>query len=193
MLLQTVPLTILNYLLTIKISYFLFSRMWKVRSLPWHERRIYHKLTSFSVFPFFQLLQLLECLSRYMCGDNLTMKVPPDFHNYTGLNGLVNSFPRFTIAPPNELILGCKPHWSTKMKKAISCEKWLLGVVLQNSFPKNLLKITEKYPWESLCNTVKSFHAVRLATVLKKDPLTGVSEQDYKINRKAPEFESLFK
>ena len=67
--------------------------MWKVRGLPWHERRIYHKLTSFSVFPFFQLLQLLECLSGYMCG------------------GLVNSFPWFTTAPPNESI--CNP----KMKK----------------------------------------------------------------------------
>ena len=151
--------------------------MWKVRGLPWRERRIYHTLTSFSVFPFFQLLQLLECLSGYMCGNNLTMKFPPDFHNYTGLNGLVNSFPWFTIAPPNELILGCKPHWSAKRKKTTSCEKWLLGGVLQNSFPKNFSKFTEKYLCESLSNTVKSFHAVRLATFLKKDPLTGVSEQ----------------
>ena len=30
-----------------------------------------------------------HCLSQYMCGHNLTMKFPPDFHNYTGLNGLV--------------------------------------------------------------------------------------------------------
>ena len=135
--------------------------MWKVRGLPWHERRIYHKLTSFSVFPFFQLLQLLECLSGYMCGDNLTMKFPPDFHNYTGLNGLVNSFPWFTIAPPNELVLGCKPHWSAK---TTSCEKWLLGGVLQNNLPKSFLKFTEKYLCESLSNTVKNFHEVRLAT-----------------------------
>ena len=35
---------------------------------------------------------VLECLSRHMYGDNLTMKFPPDFHNYTGLNGVVNSF-----------------------------------------------------------------------------------------------------
>ena len=151
--------------------------MWKVRGLPWHERRIYHKLTSFSVFPLFQLLQLLECLSGYMCDNNLTMKFPPGFHNYTGLNGPVNSFIWFTIAPSNELILGCKPYWSAKRKKTTSCEKWLLGGVLQNSFPKNFSKFTEKYLCESLSNTVKSFHAVRLATFLNEDLLTGVSEQ----------------
>ena len=151
--------------------------MWKFRDLPWHERRIHLTLTSFSVLPFLPLLQLLECQNWYMCGHNLTMKFPPDFHNYTGLNGFVNCFPWFTIATPNELILGCKPHWSAKRKKTTSCEKWLLGGVLQNSFPKNFSKFTEKYLCESLSNTVKSFHAVRLATFLKKDPLTGVSEQ----------------
>ena len=151
--------------------------MWKVRDLPWHERRIYPTLTSFSVLPFLPLLQLLECLNGYMCGHNLTMKFPPDFHNYTGLNGLVNSFPWFTIAPPNELILGCKSHWSAKRKKTTSCEKWMLGDVLQNSFPKNFSKFTEKYLCESLSNVVKSFHAVRLEAFWKKDPLTGVSEQ----------------
>ena len=36
-----------------------------------------------------------------MCGRNLTMKVPLDFHNYQELNGLLNSFSNFTIAPPN--------------------------------------------------------------------------------------------
>ena len=164
-----VQLTILNLLLNIKLSYFLFPRMRKVRGLPWHERRIYNKLISFSVFPFFQLLQLLECLSEYMCGDNLTMKFPPYFHNYIGLNGLVNSFPWFTIASPNELILGCKPHWCAEMKKTTSCEKWLRGV-LQNSFPKNLSKFTEKYLCESLSNTAKSFHAGRLATFFKERP-----------------------
>ena len=124
--------------------------MWKVLGLPWHERRIYYTLSSISVFPFFQLLQLLECLSGYMCGDNVTIKFPPDFHNYTGLNGFVNCFPWFTIATPNELILGCKPHWSAKRKKTTSCEKWLLGRVLQNSFSKNFSKFTEKY----LCDSI---------------------------------------
>ena len=91
-LLQTAPLTILNFLLTIKISYFSFSHTWKIRDLTWHERRIHPTLTSISVLAFLPLLQLLECLNGYMCGHNLTMKLPPDFHNYTGLKGLVNSF-----------------------------------------------------------------------------------------------------
>ena len=57
----------------------------------------------------------------------------------------------------------------------MSCEKWLLGDVLQKSFPKNFLKIHREIPvrW-SLSNNVESFHGVRLATLLKKDPLTGV-------------------
>ena len=124
--------------------------MWKVRGLPWRERRIYHTLTSFSVFPFYQLLQLLECLTGFMCGNNLTMEFPPDFQNYTGLNGLVNSFTWFTITPPNEPILGCKLHWSAKRKKTTSCKKWLLRRVLQNSLPKNFSKSTKKY----LCDTL---------------------------------------
>ena len=57
----------------------------------------------------------------------------------------------------------------------MSCEKWLLGGVLQKSFPKNFLKIHREIPVrQSLSNNVKSFHGVRLATLLKKDPLTGV-------------------
>ena len=150
--------------------------MWKVRGLPWHEGRIYHTLSSISVFPFFQLLQLLECLSRYMCGDNVSIKFPPDFHNYTGLNGFVNCFPWFTIATPNELILGCKLHWSAKRKTTTSCEKWLLGV-LQNSFSKNFSKFREIPVRQYLSNTVKSFNALRLATFSQKDLLAGASEQ----------------
>ena len=106
----------------------------------------------FQFFFFFQLLQLLE--SRYICGNNLTMKFSHDFHNNTGLNGLENSFPWFTTASLNELILGCKPHWSAKRKKTTSCEKWLLGGVLQNSFPKNFSKFTEKYLCDSLFLTL---------------------------------------
>ena len=63
------------------------------------------------------LLQLLECLNGYTCDGNSTMKFPPDFCNYTGLNGFVNFFSQFTIAPPNKLILGCKSDWSAKGKK----------------------------------------------------------------------------
>ena len=154
--------------------------MWKVQGLPWHERTIYHTWTNFSVFPFFQLLQLWECLSGYMCGDNLTMKFPSDIHNYTGLNGLVNSSPWFTIAPPNELILGCKPHWSAKRKKTTSCEKWLLRGALQNSFPKNFSKFTEKYLSDSLFLTLLTvFTTSGLQLFERKTSLLGFQSKPF--------------
>ena len=57
----------------------------------------------------------------------------------------------------------------------MSCEKWLLGGVLQKSFPKIFLNIHREIPvWQSLSSNVKSFRGIRLATLLKKDPLTGV-------------------
>ena len=57
----------------------------------------------------------------------------------------------------------------------MSCEKWLLGGVQQKSFPKNFLKINREIPVRrSLSNNAISFHGVRLATLLKKDPLTRV-------------------
>ena len=182
--------------------------MWKVRGLPWHERRNYQTLTIISVFPFSQLLQLLECLSGYMCGDNMTIKFPPDFHNYTGLNGwFVNCFPWFSIATPNELILGCKPHWSAKGKKTTSCEKWLLGGVLRNSFSKNFSKFTEKYLCDRIFLTLlKDFTSSGLQLFSRKISLLGFQNKPfvdllenrcswtiYKIHRKATEFKSLFK
>ena len=39
-----------------------------------------------------------------MCGHNLTMKFPPDFHNYTKLNGLLNS-------PSSNLLLLHQISW----------------------------------------------------------------------------------
>ena len=181
--------------------------MWKVRGLPWHERKIYHTLTSFSVFPLYQLLQLLECLSGYMCGDNWTMKFPSDFHNYVGLNGFVNSFTWFIIAPPNELILGCKPHWSAKRKKTTSCKKWLLGGVLQNSFPKIFSKFTEKYLYDTLFLTLlkvftqsglQHFKRKTSSVEYQSKPFVDSLESRcswiiYNIHRKTSEFESLFK
>ena len=142
-----------------------------------------------------------------MCCDNVTIKFPPDFHNYTGLNGFVNCFPWFTIATPNELILGCKPHWSAKRKKTTSCEKWLLGGVLQNSFSKNFSKFTEKYLCDSIFLTLlKVFTPSGLQLFKRKTSSLGFQNKPfvdplenrcswiiYKIHRKAPEFESLFK
>ena len=57
----------------------------------------------------------------------------------------------------------------------MSCEKWLLGGVLQKGFPKNFLKIHKEIRVRrSLSKNAKSFHDVRLETLLKKEPLTGV-------------------
>ena len=157
-------------MLTIKVSYFLFFKYVKSSrsTMTWKENL--PQINKFFSFPFFQLLQLLECLSGYMCSDKLTMEFPTNFHNYTGLNGLVNSFPWFTIAPPNELILGCKPHWSAKRKKTTSCEKSLLGV-LQNSFPKNFSTFTEKYLCDCLFLTLlKVFAPSSLQLFKRKTP-----------------------
>ena len=148
--------------------------MWKFRNLPWHERRIYPTLTSFSVLPFLPLLQLLECLNGYMCGHNLIMKFPPDFHNYTGLNRFVNSFPEFTIAPFTiadfRLSLICKKEKNNVMWEVVArrCSAKKLSY--------KFFKIHREIPVrQSFSNTVKSLQDVRLATLLKKDPLTGVS------------------
>ena len=53
---------------------------------------IYHlpHFTKFFSSSFLPLLQLLECLSPYVCGHNVTMKFSLDFHNYIRFNGLVN-------------------------------------------------------------------------------------------------------
>ena len=134
--------------------------MWKVHGLPWHERFIYHTWTNFLVFPFCQLLQLWKCLGGYMCGDNLTMKCPRDFHNYTGLNVLANSSPWFTIAPPYELILGWKPHWSAKRKK----NKIMWEMVARR--------------WES---SLKKLQALRTPTLLKRNSNTDFSSKIFKI------------
>ena len=62
-------------------------------------------------------------------------------------------------------------------KKTTSCEKWLLGGVLQKRFPKKLFKVHRKiHVLESLSNTVKGLCAVRLTTVLKRNPCTGILE-----------------
>ena len=81
-----------NFLLAIKISYFLFFTYVKISrsTIIWKE--FYPTLTGFPVLLFLPLHQLLECLGGYICGHNLAIKFPSDFYDYTGLNGLVNSF-----------------------------------------------------------------------------------------------------
>ena len=93
-----------GWLLKLAISY--FSDIWKFHDLGLHKRKIYPTLQSFSVFLFLPVLDLLKRISWYICGYKLSMKFPPDFHNYTRLKRLVNSFSWFNIAPPNKLIWG---------------------------------------------------------------------------------------
>ena len=73
-------------LLEVAISY--FWGMGKFRDLPSHIRR--PDFTNFfsSFFP----STSAAIGSRFLCGHNLTMKFPPDFHNYAELNKLVNFF-----------------------------------------------------------------------------------------------------
>ena len=87
-LLQTVPLPILNFLLTIKVSYFLFYTYVKsLRStMTWKENLPQSK--RFFSLSFLSTSPAIRMPKWVMCGDNLTMKFPPDSHNYTELNGL---------------------------------------------------------------------------------------------------------
>ena len=54
-----------------------------------------------------------------------------------------------------------------KNEKTTSCEKWLLGGVLQKKLSQKFLKIHREIPvGQPFSNTVKSFHAARLAILL---------------------------
>ena len=108
---------------------------------------------------------------------NFTMKFPSYFHNYTGLNGLVNSFSKFIIPAPNKLTLGCKPHQSAKTKRRIPREKWLLKEVFYKNTFLQITQNSQNNNWlESLSNTVKTLQAFRFATLLKRNTHTGVLE-----------------
>ena len=124
------------FLLT--ISYY-FSGMWKflwyVNNVPLHKRKFTPLWQDFQVFFFLHF----QSVCQYICGHNLTMTFPPNFHNYTGLNELVNSFFWFTIAPPNKSILSCKPHWYSKRKKNI-----IWDVVARCSAKKDFLKNSQR-------------------------------------------------
>ena len=80
-----------------------------------------------------------------MVGHNFTIKFPPDFHYYTGLNGLVNSFYYFTIALSNKFILGCKPHSFAKMNKKTKNKNNIMREMFARrcSTKKASLKITQ--------------------------------------------------
>ena len=140
-----------------------------------------------------------------MCGCNLAMKFPLDFHNYQELNASANSFSYFTNAPVNILILGCKPHWSVKNKKknillevvASKCSGKLSPwnfhkiyrevTVLESSFwrsrrpeefcKKEVLENFAKFKGKHVWHILffNKVVGLRLAILLKKGTSTGVS------------------
>ena len=62
--------------------------MWKFRNLHLHKRRIYPTLTNFSVLLFLPL----PVPKSVHAWPQLENEFPPDFHNYTALSRLMNSF-----------------------------------------------------------------------------------------------------
>ena len=92
-----------------------------------------------------------------------------------------------------------------KKEKTTSCEKWLLGGVLQKSFPKNFTKFTEKYLCYSLfLILLKTFRPSGLQLYWRETPALVFQNQSledhlqnswiiHKIQRKTPMLESLFK
>ena len=130
---------------------------------------------------------------------NFTMKLPPDFHNYMDWTGLPIPYPNLPSLHQTSLIC--------KKEKIKSCEKWLLGVVLQKRFPKNFTKFTEK----CLCCRfflllLKTFRRSGLQLYWRETPALVFRNQlladhlrnwcfsiIHKIQRKTPMLESLFK
>ena len=88
------------------------------------------------------------------------------------MNGLVNSFSQFTIAPPNKLILGCKPHCLQKGKKKTSCEKGLLGGVLQK---KKKIPKSFAIRYQPLVEVLQSSYDALQIVVLKKSQISQES------------------
>ena len=85
-----------------------------------------------------------------MSGHNLTMKFPPDFHNYTGLNGLGNCSPNlpflhktnlFSVAKLNDLQKGKKQHHVRSGCYDLFCKKAFLKIS-QNSQRNNCAAVS---------------------------------------------------
>ena len=135
------------------MSYFLFFKVCE-------NFEIYHYIKGeftplWQVFQFFFFFSL-QCLSRYMCGHNLTMKFPHDFHNCTGLNRLVNYCSYFTVAPPKKLILTWSLSDLQKEKNNIMWEV-IARRFLQKRFPKKLTKFTEKLCYSLFLILLRTF------------------------------------
>ena len=112
--LQTAPLTILDLLLIIKCSYFLFFTYVKCSrsTIAWTENLPHINKFFRSSFSFTSPAARMP--NGYICCHNLTMKFPPDFHNYTGLYSLWIPSPNCST---KWIDLCCKPHWPAKRKK----------------------------------------------------------------------------
>ena len=118
----------------LKLATSYFSGMWKFRYLQLHKWRIYPTLTSLSAVPFFSLFQWSFHLISITTQD------------WTGL----------WISSPNLSLLH-QTNWFRlqtslicKKEKKASCEKWLLGGVLQKKNTK-FTKISKNTLKKYLC------------------------------------------
>ena len=145
-----VPWTILNFLLTIKINFFLFFTYVKSSRSPltWEENLPQtDTFFSFSFLSTSPAIRITKWVHVWRQLDNEASTWFPKLHR---IERACEFLP---------LIYHCSTKWIDfrlqtslicKRKKTTSYEKWLLGGVLQNSFPKNFSKFTEKY----LCDTL---------------------------------------
>ena len=108
-----------------------------------------------------------------------------DFHNYKELNGLVNCFSR-SAAPPNKLLLGCKPHYFQKGKKNV---KYSPGGVLQKSSkaPLKILKNSQNAETPVLEYLSKNAESLQKINFIKK----GLQHKRFPLNF-AKFFRTLF-
>ena len=95
-LLQRAPVTIIWRIVpfknrTIKISYFFIFQACENFEIHRYIKENLHNFNKFFSFYFSPISPPTEMLKRYMCDYNLTMKFPPDLHNFAALNNLVNS------------------------------------------------------------------------------------------------------
>ena len=162
----------MNFLLTIKIGYFSFFTYVKISWSPWHIKGEFNTFFSSFFSSTFPDIRMPKSVHVWPQLDNEDSTLFPKLHRIErACEFLLLIYHRSTKQTEFRL----KPRWSVKRKKTTTCKKWLLGGVLQNSFPKNFTKSTEKIPvLETLSNTVKSVQATRLAFFLKERPPTLV-------------------
>ena len=175
--------------------------MWKFHYLPLHKMRIYPTLLSYSVLPFLftSIASVGTCVARsWQWSFHLISITTPD---WMGL----------WIPSPNLPLLH-KINWFyvvnlTDLQKG---KKIISEVVAKRcsakTFSPNFNKINRKTPVpQSLSNTVKALQAVRLETLLKRDPVLVFRNQPvvdplrnrcswliHKIHSKIPMLESFF-